>query len=279
LGGERSIFIITDFGDSPYTGILRSVIKGINPDVEIIDIDNSVPSYSVLAGAYVVYNTYKWTPRGSVILTVVDPGVGGSREAVIVEAGDYVFVGPNNGVLYPAIAAEGFRRGISILPERVSVIAAKYFRGKLESGKWTVSSTFHGRDVFAPAASLYALGVEMGKLGTPIGFEDLRRTIIDQVERVPEGYRLKVVYIDKFGNVALSSKAGLIPIRHWREVTVATSNSSFRAVVGRKFSDVPPGGLLLYVNSFGFLELAVNMGSAAKKLGVSIGDRIVISPV
>ncbi len=278
---ERYIALITDFGDSPYTGIVRALIKSINPKATIIDIDNSVPSFNVLAGAYVVYNTYPWAPKGSVILTVVDPGVGGSREAIAVKAGDYVFIGPNNGVLYPSIIREGFDCGVSLVPDRVVDIASHYFHGKI-FGKWSVSSTFHGRDVFAPAAALYTLGIELSNLGTPISFEDLKKTSLEQVEKIPEGFKLKVVYIDKFGNVALSANPGLIPMRTWQKVAISTHHTqgiTYTAVVGRKFSDVNPGDLVLYVNSFGFLELAVNLGSASKKLNVDIGDKIILTPL
>ncbi len=280
--GDGTILLITDFGEGPYTGILRSLIHSINSRVKVIDVDNNVPSYNILAGAYIIYNTYYWAPKGSVILAVIDPGVGTTREAIAVKAGDYVFIGPNNGVLYPSILREEFICGVSLIPERVVDIASHYFRGKLP-GKWSVSTTFHGRDVFAPAAALYTLGVELSKLGTPISFEDLKKTSLEHVVRDKEGsIRLKVLYIDKFGNLALSAKPGVLPIRTWEKVLISTpfaQGATYTAVVGRKFSDVNPGDLVLYVNSFGFLELAVNLGSAAKKLGVDIGDTILLTPI
>ncbi|MCE4620324.1 MAG: SAM-dependent chlorinase/fluorinase [Desulfurococcales archaeon] len=276
--GSRAIYLITDFGESPYAGILRSVAKSI-ADVDVIDIDHSVPSFKVLAGAYVLANTYYWARKGSIIVVVVDPGVGTHREALLVEAGDYVLVGPNNGVLYPVIMKEGFKRGFSLIPERVVEVASQYFKGKLPGGKWTLSSTFHGRDVFVPAATLYAFGVQPELFGTPIDQSALKRLLLEYIEEVEEGYRVKTVYIDKFGNIALSVKPSLLPVTSWRRVMVRTDAGTYSVKVGRKFEDVQVGELVMYVNSFGYVEIAVNQGNAAKKLRVSIGDPVVITPL
>ncbi len=276
--GSRAIYLITDFGESPYAGILRSVAKSI-ADVDVIDIDHSVPSFKVLAGAYVLANTYYWARKGSIIVVVVDPGVGTHREALLVEAGDYVLVGPNNGVLYPVIMKEGFKRGFSLIPERVVEAASQYFKGKLPGGRWTLSSTFHGRDVFVPAAALYASGVQPEHLGTPIDQSSLKRLLLEYVEEVEEGYRVKTVYIDKFGNIALSVKPSLLPVTSWSRVMVRTDTGTYSVKVGRKFEDVQVGELVMYVNSFGYVEIAVNQGNAAKKLRVSVGDPVVITPL
>ncbi len=278
-GRERVIGIITDFGDSPYTGILRAVILSIDESIRIVDIDHSVPNQSIISGAYVLVNTYNWLPKGSTLLVVVDPGVGGAREAIAVEAGDYYFVGPNNGVLYPAVARERFKKAVKLDAERIASYTVKLFRGKLPTGKWTISSTFHGRDIFAPAAALVSRGIPLEELGEPIQHDTLKRTILEQVEKTENGYRLKIIYIDKFGNIALSARQGLLPLNQWSKAVIVTDHGSYNITIGRKFSDVPPGDLILYVNSFGFLEVAVNMGSAAKKLGLNVGDKIILSPI
>jgi len=272
------IYLLTDFGDSPYTGILRAVARSLG--VDVVDIDHSIPSFRVMAGAYVLAHTYNWAPKGSVIVAVVDPGVGTNREALAVKAGDYIFVGPNNGLLYPAVSREGFEKAVSLIPERVVEAATRRFMGKLPGKKWVVSSTFHARDVFTPAGALIALGVDMETLGTPFRQEDMRKVAIEYVERRPqEGYRARIVYIDKFGNVALSATPRLVPLTNWRKVMVNTGHGSYQVTVGRKFGDVNPGELVLYVNSFGHLEIAMNQGNAAKKLMVDIGDNVSILPL
>ncbi len=277
---KRGLYLLTDFGDSPYTGILRALARSImGDDAVVVDIDHSIPSFRVVAGAYVLLHTYYWTPRGSVIVAVVDPGVGGPREAIAVEAGDYILVGPNNGLLYPVISREGLGRIVELSMERVVEEAQKRFRGKLPQGKWPLSHTFHARDVFLPAGALIASGVDMELLGDPMERDRLKRVVVEYVERVEAGFKARVVYVDKFGNVALSAKAGLLPLSQWRQVYIQTPSDQHVAAVGRKFSDVRPGQLVVYVNSFGHVEIAVNQGSAAKKLGLDVGDTVVLTPI
>ncbi|MEB3779645.1 MAG: SAM-dependent chlorinase/fluorinase [Desulfurococcales archaeon] len=271
--------MISDFGEGPYTGIMRAVVRSIAGNADIIDLDHTVPSYSVLAGAYVTLYSYQWLPRGSIVLVVVDPGVGSAREAIAVEAGDYYFVGPNNGVMFPAIKREGFKRGVALSPRRVVSLASERFRGKLFRPRWIVSSTFHGRDVFAPTAALIASGIDLEELGDPIDASDLRDVRIDYIERVEEGYKAMVVYIDKFGNVALSAREHSMPLSGVRRVAIETSIGTFHAQVGRTFSDVNPGDLVVYVNSFGHYEIAVNQGNASNKLSIDIGEKLIVIPL
>jgi len=277
---RRGIYLLTDFGESPYTGVLRALARSLlGDDATVVDLDHSVPSFRVIAGAYVLANTYYWAPRGSVIVAVVDPGVGGPREAVLADTGDYVLVGPNNGLLYPVIAREGLKLLVELDMDRVVALAKERFRGKLPQGKWPVSYTFHGRDLFLPAGALVAAGVDPLELGEPMERERLKKIVIEYVERVEAGYKARVVYIDKFGNVALSAKPGLMPIHQWRRVYIQTQTEQHVAHVGRRFSDVRPGQLVIYVNSFGHVEIAVNQGNAARKLGVEIGDTLVVAPI
>ncbi|MCE4602311.1 MAG: SAM-dependent chlorinase/fluorinase [Desulfurococcales archaeon] len=274
----KCIGLVTDFGDSPYTGIIRSLAYSIvGGNACIVDIDHSVPSFSILAGAYVVAHTYRWLPRGSIIATVVDPGVGSTREPIAVEAGDYYFIGPNNGVLYPAITREGFKQGVKISSQQVASLAEPRFLGKLPRGRWPLSNTFHGRDIFVPAAALIASGHGIEELGEPLELRDLARSSIDYVERSNSGYRTTVVYIDKFGNTALSAREHSIPLKLGEPVIVETmSGISYRIPFLRTFSDVNPGDLVMYVNSFGHLEIAVNQGNASRKLGLEFGEKITI---
>ncbi len=275
VAGMTCIGFVTDFGDSPYTGILRAVARSIaGVDACIIDLDHSVPSFNSLAGAYVTFHTYRWMPKGSIVTVVVDPGVGSAREAIAVEAGDYYFIGPNNGVLYPAIAREGFKRGVKLVAQRVSRLAEERFKGKLPKGKWIVSNTFHGRDLFAPAASLIYTGVDLDELGTPIDMSDLMKVAIDYVERNSTGYRATIVYIDKFGNAALSVREHSIPLRLGDAVLLETVSSTYRIPFMKTFSDVNPGEPVLYINSFGHYEIAINQGNAARKLGLEIGEKV-----
>ncbi len=271
--------VISDFGDGPYSGIMRAVIRSVGDDIDVVDLDHTVPSFSILAGAYITLHSYHWLPRGSTILVVVDPGVGSAREAIAVEAGDYYFIGPNNGVLFPAIRREGFKRGVVLSPKRVVTLATERFKGKLLRSRWIISNTFHGRDVFAPAAALIASGIDIEELGEVLGEHDLRDVRVDYVERIEEGYKVSIVYVDKFGNVALSAQEHAMPLSGVRRVAIETSIGTFHAQVGRTFSDVNPGDLVIYVNSFGHYEIAVNQGNASHKLSVDIGEKLVVIPL
>jgi S-adenosylmethionine hydrolase len=268
---RRFIGLVTDYGEGHYAGVLRAVIKGLAPDVEVVDLEHSVPSYNVLAGAYVIAVTYRWLPRGSIIVGVVDPGVGGPRRPIAVEAGDYFFVGPDNGLLYPAIESEGFRRGVELRFDKVARLVSGRFPGKLHS--WSLSYTFHGRDLFAPAAALLD-SVDLEDLGEPISEGDLVKLSIHSVEGGDGVYDVKVIYIDKFGNVVLSCKPGDLNLGDAVEVELQTERGLFRAPIGVTFSSVPQGELVVYENSFGYVEVAVNQGNAGELLGVRIGDRV-----
>jgi len=268
----RFIGLVTDYGEGHYAGVLRAVIKGIAPDVEVIDLEHGVPSFNVLAGAYVIAVSYRWLPKGSIVVGVVDPGVGGPRRPIAVEAGDYVFVGPDNGLLYPAISMEGFRRGVKLSFDKVARLASSLFRGKIEV--WPYSYTFHGRDIFGPAAALLSLDFDLEDLGEPIGEGDLVELKLDYVVEESGGYRVKVVYVDRFGNVVLSCKPRDLNLGDASRVELNTGKGRFTAQIGVTFSSVPVGEMVIYENSFGYLEVAVNQGNARELLGVSIGDRV-----
>ncbi len=277
---KRHIGLITDFGEGPYQGIMKAVIASIDPDVKVIDIDHWVPSFSVTAGAYIVANSYHWMPRGSVVVAVIDPGVGFSRAALAVETNNYVFIGPDNGVLYPAVVRDGFKRAVAIDYRRIEDLVPLKFRGVLHDGRWSISHTFHGRDVFAPAAALIASGsVDLDDLGKPVEFERLRKASIDHVEHVNGYYRVNVVYIDKFGNVALSAKPHMVQLKKWSTVGVKTHAGMYYAKVVNTFSEAPGSDLIIYVNSFGYLELAVNRGNAAHKIGAEIDMKVTLIPM
>ncbi len=264
--------LITDFGDSPYTGIIRAVARCLG--AEPVDLDHSIPNFSITEGAYVTLSTYKWLPKGSSLSVVVDPGVGGPRRPVLVETRNYYFAGPDNGVLYPAAVEDGVSRVYVLDPDRVAGIVRERARcpGFLEG--WRVSHTFHGRDLFTPAAALVATGEEPSRLGVEVDPDSLVALNVVWEKESEDRVTVKVVYIDKFGNVALSTRRAL---PEGAEVEIVTGRGySWRAMAGRTFSDVDEGKLVLYENSFGFLEIAVNKGSAAELLKVKPGDTLIL---
>lgn len=265
--------LVTDFGESPYSGIIRAAARCLG--AEPVDLDHSVPSFNVLAGAYVTLAAYKWLPSGSGLAVVVDPGVGGPRRPVLVETRNYYMVGPDNGVLYPAAVDDGVR-GVYVLdPARVRGEARARARCPGFGPSWTLSNTFHGRDLFTPAAALASLGVDPERLGSPTDPASLAVVEVEWSEPAPGGgERLRVVYIDKFGNVALSRRGP--PPRGAVVEVLSPTGVRVEARAGETFSSVPRGAPVAYENSFGFLEVAVNQGDAARLLGVKTGDLVVV---
>ncbi len=268
--------LITDFGDSVYDGIVESVIKSIDPSIDVIRVENSVPQFSVIAGSYIVYSSYRWLPKGSVITVVVDPGVGTRRRALVVRTNNYFFVAPDNGVIYEAAAEDGIREVYSIDYARVRKLASQYVS---QFSTTPLSYTFHGRDIFAPAAALLAKGVSAADFAYRVNAQSISVLRLRQGYRVgSNGIRTRVVYIDRFGNVAL----GLTPREYrlppvGRRVMATSKSSQAYFTSAHTFGDVKPGEPIAYINSFGFIELAVNQGSAAQLLKVNVGDDVTLS--
>ncbi|MFL5945598.1 MAG: S-adenosyl-l-methionine hydroxide adenosyltransferase family protein [Gaiellaceae bacterium] len=267
----RFITFLTDFGlEDDFVGVCHGVMKGIAPDAEVIDITHGIPPQGVLQGALTLANALPFIPAG-VHLAVVDPGVGGSRRALALrDKSGRLHVGPDNGLLIPA--AEKFG-GIADAHELTNADYA------LES----VSRTFHGRDLFAPAAAHLARGVELAELGPPIAADALARLDLPQPEVGASRIRCTVLAIDRFGNVQLNldrshtDDAGILP---GTRIELQVGPERYYAVAARTFADARPGDLILYEDSYRNLSIAINGGSAAAMIGIKPGQdlRIHLEP-
>ena len=186
------ITFLTDFGlQDDFVGTCHGVIATIAPDARVIDVTHGVRPGHVLQGALVLANTLPYMPAG-VHLAVVDPGVGGSRRALALRDGEgRLYVGPDNGLLLPAA-------------ERFGGVVEAHELANAEYSLQPVSRTFHGRDLFSPAAAHLAAGVELGRLGPPVGPEELVRLELPQLEVGQNRLRAVAVMVDRFGNVALN---------------------------------------------------------------------------
>ena len=264
---NKLIVYMSDFGvQDPYVGIVHGVIERLSSGkVKVIDLTHEIKAFSILSGAYILYTSYKWFPPGTVFLAVVDPGVGTERKAVAVETTNYFFVGPDNGLLWPSIAEDGVMRAHSI--ENSDVFLKP------------VSASFHGRDVFAPAATLLALGVDITTLGPKVDPNKLVKLELKQSCKEEGTITAKVVHVDRFGNVALGLEETCYKTLCSSEgVIVDAGDQSVEAKCMRVFSLAKSGELVFYINSLGFPELAVNLGSAAELLGIHVGDQVTIKP-
>lgn len=246
------ISFTSDYGlTDGFTAACRGVIAGIAPAVQVMDVTHGVPPQRLRQGATVLADTLPFLPRG-VHLAVVDPGVGTKRRGVVVVARRGLLVGPDNGLLLPAAEALG---GVEAAYE---LTAPEY---RLPD----VSTTFHGRDVFAPAAAHLALGVPPESFGDPVSDLVELPTPHRLVGKRPNRLIADVLAVDHYGNIQLAATMDdLRATGLGRIVEVEGDDPDLRvtAIVGRTFNDVGPGTLLVYEDSAGRLALATNYGSA-----------------
>lgn len=261
------ITFLTDFGlQDDFVGTCHGVIATIAPDARVIDITHGVRPGHVLQGALVLANTVPYMPVG-VHLAVVDPGVGSSRRALALRDKEgRLYVGPDNGLLLPAA-------------DRFGGVAEAHELANAEYSLQPVSRTFHGRDLFAPAAAHLAAGVAPEKLGPPVDPDGLVHLDLPQPEVGQNRIRAVALAVDRFGNVALNLQRE--QLEHVRlaagaRIEVSCRGDRFYAVFARTFGDAPRGSLILYEDSYGSLALAVSRGSAAQLLRVEEGGEIVL---
>jgi S-adenosylmethionine hydrolase len=247
----------TDYGIADaYVGICHGVIARIAPRARVIDVSHGVPLGSVAAGSYLLASAVPYLPAG-VHLAVVDPGVGTDRRAVILRAGDSLLVGPDNGLLLPAADALG---GASRAYQAVDA------RFRLHP----VSATFHGRDIFAPAAAHLAAGAapeEFGPVVEPASLVRLPVSPVRMTDGILEG---QVAHVDTYGNLILTIPAGRLPpmgVTDQDLLAVTVAERTLPARRGRTFADVPAGELVVHADSGGRLAIAVNCGSASRAFG------------
>jgi len=258
------VTFLSDFGlQDDFVGTCHGVIKRIAPDAEIIDITHGIPATSILQGALVLANTIQYMPVG-VHLAVVDPGVGGIRRPVALRDSDgRLYVGPDNGLLVPA--AE--RAGLDVAHELANPAYA------LE----TVSRTFHGRDLFSPAAAHLANGVPIGELGPPLDPDALVRLDLPQPRIGESRIEAVALYVDSFGNIALNltredaEGAAIVP---GTQVELDLAGERYFAVAARTFADARAGDIILYEDSYGNMSIAISSGNAAQLLHTLPGQSV-----
>jgi S-adenosylmethionine hydrolase len=238
-------------------------MKRIAPDAQIIDITHGIPPTSVLQGALVLSNTIAFMPVG-IHLAIVDPGVGGPRRPLALRDREgRVFVGPDNGLLMPAAS----RAGIEAAHELANPDYA------LES----ISRTFHGRDLFAPAAAYLATGVSLAELGPPVDPESLVRLDLPEPSIDGGGIRATLLYSDSFGNIALNldrDDVAALGLVSGARVELELAGERYYAVMARTFADARPGDVILYEDSYKNMSIAINRGNAARMLHASPGQQV-----
>ncbi|HET6729620.1 MAG TPA: SAM-dependent chlorinase/fluorinase [Jiangellaceae bacterium] len=260
------IWMLTDYGQRDgFVAACRGVVARIAPTVRVADITHDVPAGDVRHGAVVLAQTVPYLPP-SVVVAVVDPGVGGSRRGLALAAGASILVGPDNGLLLWAADVLG---GVTAAVEPSE--PAYHLPSP--------AHTFHGRDVFAPVAAHLAAGVALSALGSALAVDDLARLRVPRVEIRAGVLETEVLAVDRFGNVQLAARdadlqaAGLAR----GPVEVAVRDRAYAVVLASTFGDVAAGDLIVFVDSAGHIAIAVNGGAAAAELGLSPGDAVLVT--
>jgi S-adenosyl-L-methionine hydrolase (adenosine-forming) len=257
------IALMTDYGiDDGYVGIMKGVIAAITPDALVIDITHTIDPQNVLLGAWILASGYRYFPKNTVFVCIVDPGVGSARRAIALHAGDWYFVGPDNG-LFSYIISE-------------QTLHATVFLKNSAYHLPSVSSTFHGRDIFAPVGAYIARGLTgiFSELGPPVDPSSLKRLEVGGAVRDGTTINAHIVHVDNFGNlitnISLTLVSELYTVSHVQ--IVFKENGITVERLRQFFADGPDDGqAFIYSDSSGYVGIAVRNGNAAKTLGLGFG--------
>lgn len=261
MGKKRVIALLTDFGvEDPYVGEMKAVIAGINPEARVIDISHHVPPQDIQEGAFILYSSYKYFPEGTIFVSVVDPGVGTRRRIVCLRTRQHTFLAPDNELLSPIIAKEKVLLAVEVTNTR-------YFFPK-------VSSTFHGRDVFAPVAAHLSKGLKPTRLGKRI--DHIQTFPLPSPVILERGVlEAEVIHVDRFGNLITSVDLAWADLLQTRLLSISIKDRKVTHI-SQTYQDGQVGELLALFGSSGHLEISVNMGNAREVLGCTRGDKVVI---
>jgi len=258
------IALTTDFGQADgYVGTMKGIILGICPQATLVDISHEIRPQAVHQAAFVLAAAVPYFPPGTVHLVVVDPGVGGPRRALVVQTERATFVAPDNGVLGQTLAADPARLAVQLTAERFRLPQ--------------VSATFHGRDIFAPAAAHLACSADPRAMGEAVALSSL--VTLPELRPRPAGkdsWLGEVVHVDRFGNLVTSFRMQVSsPEACTASIAVTVQGQRIQGL-SRTYGDVAPGEWVAYAGSSDYLEIALRDGNAAARLGVEIGAPVQI---
>ena len=255
------ITLTTDFGQQDaFVGILKGVIFAINPQAQVIDLSHGIPAQDIMAGALTLRYAVGYFPRGTIHVAVVDPGVGTPRRPLLIESDSSYFIGPDNGIFSLTLAGK--------TPTRIIEISNPGYRLQ------PTSATFHGRDIFAPAAAHLSLGAEPQSFGASMG--SIAKLSLPKPTRSDRQIDGEIIYSDGYGNLFTNISG--------RDLTglpidrLMTQCGSLRVVgVVPSYGSTQEGEYVAVINSWGMLEVALCNGSAREVAGLKVGDRVTLT--
>ena len=261
-GTMKTIVLLTDFGlKDNFAGTMKGVILNINDKANVVDLSHDVEHQDVFGAAFLLMSSYRYFPKGTIFLVVVDPGVGTKRNALIVKTRNYLFVGPDNGILSLAVLEDGLRKAVKISNKKYMLK--------------DISDTFHGRDIFAPASAYLSKGIPLASFGRPL--KEIKRLHVRQPKASGNILRGEVIYIDRFGN--------LITNLDKKQFFLFTGNKKFEIQIREKkivslsnaYQEAGQGEVLAIFGSSGYLEIAVNGHSARKYFTADRGEGVTVA--
>ena len=246
------ITLLSDFGSfypAQMKGVILSRLLGEARDITFVDIAHDIPPQDVRAGAFALLSTVPYFPKGTIHIAVVDPGVGTDRLGLVVESGGHIFIGPDNGLLLPVARSLGTPTAYKI------------------RAPFAASNTFHGRDVFAPAAAQLVAGQSVASLGPKVRPRDLN---FGEAKKTDSGIETAIIYVDRFGNLILN-------LQKLPGFDVSLKGIKLKRV--RTYAEGRRIEPLITMGSHGFAEIAVNQGNAAEVFCLKAGDRIELEEI
>lgn len=264
------VTLTTDFGlQDAYVAIMKGVILKIAPEAQVIDYTHGINPGNIVEAAYLLRSGYRYFPRGTVHVVVVDPGVGSDRRAIVVQTPEATFVGPDNGVF--TLVVEDARQDWGNSVQTIELTERRFWLPE-------VSATFHGRDIFAPSAAWLARGTALHEFGRAL----TTLTTAQLSLPVPVGARElqgQIIHVDRFGNCITNiTEEHLYKHELGQRIVVQIIDQQLPGLF-RTYMDGPPGTPMCLIGSSGHVELAVFNGNAAQYLGVAIGDKLRVRSV
>ena len=256
--------LTTDFGlKDPYAAEMKAIILSICPNAAIVDITHEIPRFNIRMGAYTLASAAPYFPKGSVHVAVVDPGVGTKRRPILIQTAQGFFVGPDNGILVLAAEKQGIKRIHELANPQLMLPK--------------VSNTFHGRDIFAPAAAHLLNEVKPEEFGPEI--REAAKPEFAKITRKNDALIGGVLHVDGFGNIITNiDEKEVAQSRLKAEVNVELPECTLKLSLFKAYGEAKPSQPLALIGSHGFLEVALNQGNAAKKFKTKPGDKIIVSP-
>ncbi len=262
------ITLLTDFGThDAYVGVMKGVILSINPSAVVIDVCHEIDPQDLIGAAYLIKSIYRYFPRGTIHVVVVDPGVGGDRQIAAVKLAGHIFLAPDNGVL-------------TLLMDETDIDAII----RVENPRYflsTVSRTFHGRDIFAPVASHLSKSLPLDQLGRSLNPKDLVRLTISTPYALGKNELVgSIISIDRFGNCISNIDEDrlkeFIQTDPEKTLEIKVDKTVIKGL-SQSYLNAAPGDPVAVIGSFGFLEVAINCGNAGRRLKVSKGDTVTLT--